>query len=296
MTTLIAELAQSLLTFPIEVLPLIAGYVGHRLLLIAGCSTEFRQSSSIISYHSGDAKWSQMNRLIDGGRYRPIACLLPNYNVSSTTTARSYLPRILVAAGHKTNDSTLSLILDPTRSITDDSAWTYDAAQRFVNSRPSSTLVTIDRRLYWIVISCSIHTGACRYDVSTRQWAVMIGPNHKRDGPLVASWSTFVYVFGGTQPLSGEPLSTCEVWNGLTNEWSSLQSLSKPRSNGTAVICNGLGILLISDDTIEVFDPQNNTYTTTAWRIPDSATAFSAAMLNGRLVIAGSRLPNIYMP
>jgi hypothetical protein len=57
-----------------------------------------------------------------------------------------------------------------------------------------------------------------------------------------------------------------------------------------------LGILLISDDTIEVFDPQNNTYTTTAWRIPDSATAFSAAMLNGRLVIAGSRLPNIYMP
>ena len=123
-----------------------------------------------------------------------------------------------------------------------------------------------------------------------------------RSGFAIAVYNNKIYVIGGT--VGNAYVANNEVYDPSSNTWETKASMPTPRSDLTASVVNDKIYLVggkkysstdpyfVETNVNEVYDPENNTWTTKA-SIPTAVYGYASATINGKIyIIGGSNNPS----
>ena len=150
------------------------------------------------------------------------------------------------------------------------------------------------------------------YDPATDTWAKAKSMNHARSGAAVSVVDGKIYAMGGTgwPQIPNHPgpfLSSIEVYDPKTNQWTEKTEMPTPKSGHTASVIDGK-IYVIGGgfrgngpymylSTVEVYDPETDRWT----QEPDmliGKSGHKAEVINGEIYVfggsAGWRLGTTY--
>jgi Kelch motif len=137
-----------------------------------------------------------------------------------------------------------------------------------------------------------------QYSPGPDQWMQVAPLNHPRDQLAAASLNGKVYAIGGANP-SGDPTGLyapyVEAYDPTSGAWSDMAKLNVPRRN-LAAVAVGNKIYAIGGccdtngpfDTVEVYDPNTNTWTVdTQHSLPLKRTKLAATVSNATIYAIG---------
>ncbi|WP_104381645.1 kelch repeat-containing protein [Sphingobacterium sp. HMA12] len=133
---------------------------------------------------------------------------------------------------------------------------------------------------------------AC-YDTDSQVWTDVACMNLSRVSPAVVAFGDLIYVFGGNSYIGqgAGPVKSCEVYNTITNVWSTLPDMPEPKGkHGCAVFGNKFYVVGGSGSSF-VFDADNSTWRTIPCPpLTDKGGVISTTVLgiNGCIFLFGS--------
>jgi N-acetylneuraminic acid mutarotase len=148
------------------------------------------------------------------------------------------------------------------------------------------------------------------YNAVTDSWTYRTPMPTPRYGFAITVWQNKIYCIGGKPPnRQATPSLTAtdvnEVYDPVTDTWTTLKPMPTPRMNLQANVVNGkiylIGgrILDIPDSTTynlnEVYDPLTDTWSTKA-SMPISAAICASAVVNNKIYVFAQGLNMIYDP
>jgi len=141
------------------------------------------------------------------------------------------------------------------------------------------------------------------YDPAADRWAAAPPLKHRHDAPAALALGTEVYLFGGHHPdATGGPLTDpafdgCEGFDPGDGAWREIAPLPTPRfSLACAAMPDGIWAMgggafregaFRNLDLIEVYDPLGAVWGLAPTALPWPAAGLGAAVLGGRLYVAG---------
>lgn len=133
------------------------------------------------------------------------------------------------------------------------------------------------------------------YDPSTNSWTLLASMSTQRYGAAGGAIDGKLYVAGGTT-ASGTVQTSLEVYDPVTDTWTLMTPMPTPRSlggspaaaviDGKLYVAGGIGANSSILDTLEVYDPQTDTWTTLA-PMPTARTYLAADQINGVFFVPG---------
>jgi N-acetylneuraminic acid mutarotase len=87
-----------------------------------------------------------------------------------------------------------------------------------------------------------------------------------------------------------EPLSSSEVYDPINIEWTSIESMSEPRANHTAVLLLDGRLLIIGSGDLEAYDPDSDKWSSVGRLSQEHGEFYTATLLNdGGILIVGGK-------
>ena len=133
---------------------------------------------------------------------------------------------------------------------------------------------------------------AARDDQAGNAWSTAASMPTTRFGLAAATANGKIYAIGGFSGFHGQgtkAVNTVEVYDPVTNAWSTALSMPKVRLSLAAVTVNEK-IYVIGEDygsgKLDVFDPATNSWSTAA-PMPTARLMFAAATVNGKIYAIG---------
>jgi N-acetylneuraminic acid mutarotase len=116
-----------------------------------------------------------------------------------------------------------------------------------------------------------------------------------RTGLTVSVVDGKIYAIGGCNPDGGQSLGKVEVYDPVTDTWTTKTPMPTPRRLHCAAVVNGIIYVIGSDATwrkVEAFDPATDTWMTKT-NMPTGRGGLSCAVVNGKIyVMGGTHSPN----
>lgn len=92
----------------------------------------------------------------------------------------------------------------------------------------------------------------------------------------------------GTFPVPSSRISSAELYDPATNQWSVVSSMTAARSGHTATLLNNGKVLVVGGGTgAELYDPTTNTWAAAASPATDSLYHTATLLPNGKVLVAG---------
>jgi hypothetical protein len=92
------------------------------------------------------------------------------------------------------------------------------------------------------------------------------------------------------QVTTMEPLSSSEVYDPINIEWTSIESMSEPRANHTAVLLLDGRLLIIGSGDLEAYDPDSDKWSSVGRLSQEHGEFYTATLLNdGGILIVGGK-------
>jgi N-acetylneuraminic acid mutarotase len=259
-----------------------------RVLVVGGTQT-LRSLASAELYDPRTGRWTSAGSL-PAPSWGHTATLLPNgmvlvvggspadgYHVGSRSSAELYNP--------KTN------------------RWTAAASMRTPRSFHTATLLADGRVLVVGGVEASgdlsgqVLASAELYDPGADAWASapsLSVARAKHDAVLLANQQ--VLVFGGTEGVvyskATDALRSAEMYDVTTQTWSLVASMHYARILPTGLLLPDGRVLVIGNEgsnaqTVEIFDPANGQWSSTADAAVGRADAVAIQLRNGNVLVAG---------
>jgi hypothetical protein len=140
------------------------------------------------------------------------------------------------------------------------------------------------------------------YDIRLNEWSFRASMSYGRGYAASAVLGGHIYVFGGKPSLGvSKALTSAERYDPLTNSWSTIAPPLTARSAHRAIVVEGKIILLggqvssedgktvTAVDTGEEYDPRNDTWSVSNWKLPLPCANFAIHFNDNdmSLIIAG---------
>jgi N-acetylneuraminic acid mutarotase len=92
------------------------------------------------------------------------------------------------------------------------------------------------------------------------------------------------------QVPSMKPLSSSEVFDPITSQWTSIESMSEPRANHSAILLDDGRLLVVGGGDLEAYDPDSNTWSSIGKLNQEHGESYTATLLNdGSILIVGGK-------
>lgn len=139
-------------------------------------------------------------------------------------------------------------------------------------------------------------TATCEaFDPSINTWSALPSMPTPRSSAVAVAWQDRVFVFGGCLPWLPYDLSSACCFHPLQNGWSAISPMTCCRRLAAAVAIPSLGILVMGGhsgwetlESVELYDPNIDKWTTMPWLLPKPLCNFAAHFLDdGMLYIIG---------
>lgn len=174
-------------------------------------------------------------------------------------------------------------------------------------ARFGAASVVIDRQVlifggasHMPMLSNGFLTACEGFDTRTKSWHDLPPMSIARVGHCAAEWMGRVFIFGGTTHSIPrvEYASSGECYNPTLQRWSPIAPMSTTRDSAVAVSIPGMGILVIGGlggrdggplQSIELYDPNTNSWTIVPWQLPARLFFFTAFCIEKTLIIVGGR-------
>jgi len=110
----------------------------------------------------------------------------------------------------------------------------------------------------------------------------------------VGSGASFGTGHGGPtarhQLTTMNPLSNSEMYNTITRQWTSVESMGEPRNNHSAILLDDGRVLVVGSSNLEAFDPDTGAWSSIGKLHQEHGESSTATLLkDGRILIVGGK-------
>jgi len=164
--------------------------------------------------------------------------------------------------------------------IYDPSTETWSSAGKPIRERRAGTTATVLNDGRVLVTGGEWHFDASRINRAGVGSGASFGSGHAGHGGPTAR----------LQVPSMEPLSSSEVFDPITSQWTSIESMSEPRANHSAVLLDDGSLLVVGGEDLESYDPDSDTWSSVGKLSQEHGESYTATLLkDGRILIVGGK-------
>ncbi len=263
----------------------VAGGLAGQTSFFSGISTSFE------SYDPASDSWKELAPIPKALHHISLASAHGRIYMTGGYTALDFVP-----------DVKSTWVYDP-------QADSWSTAADMPAPRAAATVSTINDIIYLVGGVTAASTQLWTYDPAANKWNTQHAPMPTaREHLTSAVVDGKLYVIGGEVPNpdgSGnetyQRLTTTEVYDPATDQWTTLASMPTPRSSITSAVINGQ-IHVVSGENVqdtcvfpqhEVYDPKTNTWSAMA-DLPTPRHGAVSGVVDGKwYVIDGATVPGL---